>query len=113
MKTLLLFFSANSATLRPLREILFFLLFPLVLFAQEFPPAPNPPRLVNDFAGALSQNESASLEQKLVEFNNSSSTQIAVVIMHSIGEYEIADYTYQLGRKWGIGQKGKNNGALI
>jgi uncharacterized protein len=113
MKKLFSVFSASSISLRPLREIFFFFLFPVFLFAQEFPPAPNPPRLVNDFADALSQNETASLEQKLVEFNNSSSTQIAIVIMHSIGQYEIADYSYQLGRKWGIGQKEKNNGALI
>src|SRR4051812_5406536 len=103
MKKLFSVFSASSISLLPLREIFLFLFFPLLLSAQEFPPPPNPPRLLNDFANALSQSETASLEQKLVEFNNSSSTQIAIVIMHSIGQYEIADYSYQLGRKWGIG----------
>jgi len=105
--------SAFFAPLRSLRLIIFFFLIPFFLSAQEFPPPPNPPRLVNDFTGTLSQNETASLEQKLVEFNYSSSTQIAIVIMRSIGGYEMSDYAYQLGRKWGIGQKGKNNGALI
>src|SRR5690606_388276 len=41
------------------------------------------------------------------------STQIAVVILKSVGDYEIADYGVQLGRKWGIGSKDKNNGILV
>jgi uncharacterized protein len=110
MKKLL---SISSAPLRSLRVILLFLMFPLFLFAQDFPTKPNPPHLVNDFTGTLSENEIASLENKLVAFNDTTSTQIAIVIMHSIGGYEISDYAYQLGRKWGIGQKEKNNGALI
>ncbi len=113
MKTLISFSSATFVSLRPLRLIFFFFLFPIFLSAQDFPAQPNPPRLVNDFTGSLSENEIASLENKLVTFNDTTSTQIAIIIIHSIGEYEISDYAYQLGRKWGIGQKGKNNGALI
>ncbi len=39
--------------------------------------------------------------------------QIVVATLKSLQGYEIEDYGYQLGRAWGIGQKGKNNGALI
>lgn len=39
--------------------------------------------------------------------------QIVVVTLKSLQGYDIADYGYQLGRHWGIGQKGKDNGALI
>jgi uncharacterized protein len=94
----------------------FLLLFWLVsfpLFAQNLPDVPNPPRLVNDFAGMLQLGEAQALEQKLVAFNDSTSTQISIVIVPTTGDYDIAEYTFALGRKWGIGQKGKNNGVLI
>ncbi|MDQ4141970.1 MAG: TPM domain-containing protein [Bacteroidota bacterium] len=77
------------------------------------PPRPNPPRLVNDMAGILSPDEVQALEQKLVNYNDTTSTQIAVVTVKSIGPYEIADFAYRLAESWGIGQKGKNNGILI
>lgn len=94
---------------------LFFLLivFPFLSFSQDFPESPNPPRLVTDFTGTLSANETELLENKLVAFNDSASSQIAIVIIHSTGIYEISDYAIQLGEKWGIGREGKNNGALI
>ncbi|MEO5570350.1 MAG: TPM domain-containing protein, partial [Bacteroidia bacterium] len=98
---------------RKAKLFLLLFIFPFALWSQNFPEKPNPPRLVNDLAGKLSESEISSLEQKLVAFNDSTSTQIAIVLLHSIGEYDMADYSYQLGRKWGIGNQGKNNGALI
>ncbi|KAA5544260.1 TPM domain-containing protein [Adhaeribacter rhizoryzae] len=79
----------------------------------ELPPRPNPPRLVNDLANILSPDEEAALEQKLVAYNDSTSTQIAVVNITSIGPYDISDYAVRLAQQWGIGQEGKNNGILI
>jgi uncharacterized protein len=95
--------------------ILFFLAFCLfqIGLAQDFPPAPNPPKLVNDFTGTLSQQELGQLEQKLVAYNDSTSTQIAIVMMRSTGEYEIADYSQRLAQAWGIGGAENNNGILI
>ena len=81
-------------------------------FAQDFPPVPNPPRLVNDFTQTLSQDEVARLERKLVAYNDSTSTQIAIVMIRSIGQYDISDYAFQLGDQWGIGGK-VDNGVLI
>ena len=81
--------------------------------SQEIPDKPNPPRLVNDFAGLLDREEVNALEQKLVAFSDSTTTQIAVVIVRDLGGYDKADYAQRLGEKWGIGQKGKNNGILI
>ncbi len=81
--------------------------------AQDIPERPNPPRLVNDFAGILNSEENAALEQKLVIFNDSTSTQIAVVIVKSLNGYDKADFAYRIGEKWGVGQKGKNNGAIV
>lgn len=95
--------------------LLFFLLFASVLsFAQgDFPEPPKPPRLVNDFTNTLSDSEQAALERKLVAYNDSTSTQISVVLIRSVGPYDISDYTFQLGEKWGIGRKDKDNGMLI
>ena len=41
------------------------------------------------------------------------SNQIVVVILDTLNGYPIEDYSYQLGRYWGIGQKDKNNGVLL
>lgn len=83
------------------------------LHAQNLPDKPNPPRLVNDFAGLLGSQEANALEQKLVAFNDSTSTQIAIVVVNDLDGYDKADYAQRLGEKWGVGQKGKNNGVLI
>ncbi len=81
------------------------------VFAQEYPPKSN--TLVTDYTNTLSVDNKAQLENKLVAFNDSTSTQIAVVMIKSVGSYDIAQYGAGLGRNWGIGQKGKNNGILI
>jgi uncharacterized protein len=82
-------------------------------YSQNIPERPVPPRLVNDFARMLKAEEVNMLEQKLVIFNDSTSTQIAIVIVPSLEGYDKADYAQRLAEKWGIGQKGLNNGVLI
>lgn len=81
--------------------------------AKEIPPVPNPPRLVNDFAGMLSPQEEQTLERKLVAYDDSTSTQIAVVTERTLEGEEIFDYTNRLARAWGIGREGKDNGILV
>jgi uncharacterized protein len=83
------------------------------VFSQNIPERPVPPRLVNDFAGLLKADEVRMLEQKLVAFNDSTSTQITIVIVPSLSGYDKSDYAQRLAEKWGIGQKGLNNGVLI
>ena len=94
----------------------FVLLFSLVLtvfaaLAQELPPKSN--TLVTDYTNTLSAGDKQQLESKLVAYDDSTSTQIAVVIMHSVGGNDINDYAQRLGRAWGIGAAGKNNGIVI
>lgn len=79
--------------------------------AQEFPAKSN--RLVNDFASLLNADEVNSLEQKLVAYNDSTSSQISIVIIKSLEGYEVSDYTVRLANAWGIGKADKNNGAII
>lgn len=96
------------------KKLLFFFLFLSTgLLAQEFPKAPNPPRIVNDFVGVLNSQEINALEQKLVAFDDTTSSQIAVVILKTVQPLDMNSYAVQLGRQWGIGQKGKNNGILL
>lgn len=80
---------------------------------QDLPEKPVPPRLVNDFAGMLNSQEINALESKLVAFDDSTSTQIAVVTVSDLDGFEVADYAQRLAEKWGIGQKGLDNGMLI
>jgi uncharacterized protein len=94
-------------------SVLFFTISVDRIYSQNIPERPNPPRLVNDFDGMLKADEVNSLENKLVAFNDSTSTQIAIVIVPSLGGYDKADYAQTLAEKWGIGRKGSNNGVLI
>lgn len=100
--------------MKKLQSVLIFLLLScLSVRAQDIPPRPSPPKLVNDLANQLSPTEQADLERKLVAYNDSTSTQIAVVIVPSVEPYAIADYAFKLGREWGVGQKDKNNGIVL
>ena len=80
---------------------------------DDIPSRPYPPQLVNDFANILSYEERTSLETKLDLYNDSTSTQIAVVTVKDLGGYDISDYSFKLGEKWGVGQKSTNNGIII
>lgn len=83
------------------------------VLAQNIPEPMQPYRLVNDFTGIFSSVEKQALEQKLLAYNDSTSTQIYIVTVSDLGGYPISDYAFALGEKWGIGQKGKNNGLVI
>ena len=84
-----------------------------VIVQAQIPDRPSPPRLVNDFAEMLSTNEIATLEKKLNDYNDSTSTQIAIVIVNNLDGDEAGNYAFKLGDKWGIGRKQKDNGMLI
>jgi len=96
-----------------LRILFLIALFTGTVSAQDIPEKPDPPRLVNDLAGILDNREISILENKLVAFNDSTSTQIAIVTVSDLIGYDVADYAQRLAEKWGIGQKGLNNGILI
>ncbi len=94
--------------------VFIFLLFTgSIASAQNILPRPNPPRLVNDEAHILSADEVQRLEQKLVALDDTTSNQIAIVIIPTLNDYPIEDYANKLFRSWGIGNKKTNNGVLI
>ena len=88
------------------------LLFVNVSFAQKIPARPNPPRLVNDYADILTDKQERALENKLVAYNDSTSTQICVVTVLSLDGTTSDDFAQKLGEKWGVGTK-NNNGVVI
>jgi uncharacterized protein len=53
------------------------------------------------------------LSRKLAAYSQQNGTQVVVVTIPTLNGYPIEDYGYQLGRHWGIGQKGRNNGVLL
>ncbi|MFC2114733.1 TPM domain-containing protein [Bacteroidota bacterium] len=80
----------------------------LIFLKNQFPP-----RLVNDFINLLSASEVNELENKLQNFARSTSNQIAVVIVDDLGGYDVSDYAFRLGQKWGVGQAKFDNGVVI
>lgn len=85
----------------------------LHVWAQDIPEPKSPRQLVNDYAGMLNGTERETLEQKLRAYNDSTSTQITVVIVKSTLPYPPGDYAFELGRRWGVGQKDKDNGVVL
>lgn len=102
---------ATMAFLRRFAAAIFFVI-SFSVSAQDIPARPVPPRLVNDFANVLSAKQEQLLENKLVRFNDTTSTQICVITIDDLGGTTVADFAYQVGEKWGVGHK-ENNGAVI
>ncbi len=85
----------------------------VMIYGQKIPPRPSPPRLVNDYVNLLTPDQQAHLESRLVAYDDSTSVQIAVVIVPTLDDYAAVDYAVKLGRDWGIGNKKTNNGVIL
>ncbi len=81
--------------------------------AFDIPSRPQPPRLVNDFAGMLSSEQADRLETKLDDYSDSTSTQIAIVTIVSLDGSDITQTAYRIGDAWGVGGKNQDNGVVI
>jgi uncharacterized protein len=83
-------------------------------FAQGIPAKPNPPKLVNDYTGnTLSKAELNALEQKMRAYEDSTSTQVSILIVETLNGYEVVDFAQQTAQSWGIGRSDKENGVFI
>lgn len=88
----------------------------LLLFATVLQAAPDFPALtgrVVDEANLMSRQQAQQLTQQLAAFEQRSGIQLVVVSIDSLDGETIEEYGYQLGRHWGIGQKGRDNGVLL
>ena len=92
--------------------LIFVLLFCTGLRGQ-LPTPSNPPRLVNDYTGTLSHTQINALEHKLVAYNDSTSTQILVMLVNDLQGMSIDQFGTEIGHSWGVGQKEKGNGVVI
>ncbi|HFD12854.1 MAG TPA: TPM domain-containing protein, partial [Crenotrichaceae bacterium] len=68
---------------------------------------------VVDQANLLSEQQASRLTALLARHEEATSNQIVIVTLPSLQGLEIANYGYQLGRYWGVGQKDNNNGVLL
>ncbi|MDX2003070.1 MAG: TPM domain-containing protein [Chitinophagales bacterium] len=81
--------------------------------ANDLPEKPGTLYPVNDYAKVLSEGEIQQLNNKLIGYADSTSTEIVIVTVPTTGDYDISEYAIELGDKWGIGRKDKDNGILI
>lgn len=79
----------------------------------DLPARPDPPHLVNDLAHLMSSAQAQQLEAKLDAYNDSTSNEVVVITVTSLKDNEIAEYSYTIGDKWGVGKKKKDNGVVI
>ncbi len=80
---------------------------------STIPSKPKVERLVNDFADILSPEQEKALEDTLDKFARKTSTQIAVVTIKDLGGMDPYQYAFEILDKWGIGQRGKDNGVVM
>lgn len=94
------------------RQLLFVLLalFAMPVAAQDFPQLTGP---VVDQAGIIPDEAEARLTEKLTALKTQSQRELVVVTLSSLQGYEISDYGYRLGRHWQLGEKQRNDGAIL
>jgi uncharacterized protein len=92
--------------------VIFLVYAPLARAAEVIPPTPT--RYFNDYANVVSRTVADQLNQKLEQFERDTSNQILVVIYPKMqSESSIEDYTVRVAEAWKVGQKLKNNGAVL
>lgn len=80
-------------------------------FFKNLPQRPD--TWVTDYTNTLSSEQNTRLESKLDSFNKEGTGQLTVVIMKTIGDYEIMIYGRRLGNYWSVGHEGKDDGVLV
>ncbi len=80
---------------------------------QGVPPKPRFQAHVYDRADMLNPQQESALAQKLSKYSDSTSTQIVILTLPTIGGDDINLFAAELAQKWGIAQKDQDNGILI
>jgi uncharacterized protein len=81
------------------------------LAAGDPPPAPD--HYFNDYAGFVSREDAARLDEKLRAFDEASSTQIVAAIFSELPSPSLEDFTVRTAQSWRIGRKKLDNGAVF
>lgn len=95
----------------PVRFTLLLCLWPFAAAAEPVYPALT--GRVVDEANILSLAARQRVETRLAEHETATTNQVAVVTLSSLQGYSIEEFGVGLGRAWGIGQKGRDNGVLL
>lgn len=94
--------------------VIFLIFFCGTIFGQfQIPEKPKKETSVYDYVNLLPDGQESALEQKLIRYSDSTSTQIVVAIISSTEGEDIDYLGAQWGQKWGIGQADKDNGVLV
>lgn len=94
--------------------VLVALLFVQLAFSQfTIPKKPSLQTSVYDYASVLTPAQKANLENKLIRYSDSTSTQIVLITVKTIKGESIGILTPRWAQKWGIGDAKKDNGVLI
>ncbi len=91
------------------------LIFCNTIFAQfTIPEKPSFQTSVYDYANVLSASEKTQLEEKLVRYSDSTTTQIVVITIESLKGEDVSQLATKWGQTWGIGgTKQDDNGVII
>ncbi len=75
---------------------------------------PRPARYFNDYAGVVPTDAAGALNRQLEQFERDTSNQLVVAVYPKMqSDSSVADYTVRVAHAWGVGQKGRNNGAAL
>ena len=88
-------------------------LFSPITWAKDNTNLPLPSGYVSDYAGVISAQDQASINALATELESKTTVQVAVVTVKSIAPQTIENYAVALFKKWGIGQRVKDNGVLF
>ena len=107
--------SNNTARLPRVLTLLILWIASPALWAQTgcIPDKPSFQTSVYDYASLLTPEQKAALEQKLIRYSDTTSTQIVVAITQDLCGGDIAMTATEWAHAWGIGQKGKDNGIFL
>ncbi len=84
-----------------------------ILHAADVIP-PRPTRYFNDAAGIVSPTVADQLNRRLEQFERETSNQIVVAVYPNLpSDSSVEDYTVRVAQAWSVGQKGRNNGAVL
>lgn len=109
----MIFHMGNRFNRRTKSSLILLLLLMLQATFAQIPEPPNPPRLVVDRTATLSDSQIQRLESKLVNYDDSTSTQISVVLLPELAGYDPSDMAFRIGEQWGVGRQGFNNGIVV
>ena len=81
--------------------------------AVDLSSIPKPTGYVSDLANVLTPADKADLESFCQKVDQQLSAQFAIVTINTLGDTPMEDFTLDLGRKWGVGPKGSNEGLVV